>query len=441
MESTLFELTAVHGVNCLTRKKKHLSLSRFQTAQLWTSRSLALNLFAVMFDTLKTFAAVDRLFPDDLNQIAQKGLETAFAKTPTIMSNPDPQADDLLALAAEAASAMFVELGKSAASNIVDNFYGTIARLMRASIETVNVADRVVAGAKALERVAYLLTSATPLESYILVVGDPTASAPDSSPPSVPTSLTGIATSSSEISLSWNSNTESDLAGYDIYRNGGYLKSVVSASATDTGLQAGTQYCYIVIAYDTYANRSAESEEVCLETPPVSETPPPAPIEGYLQFEEGNPGTEGDGVFIESSLLNFPYFSLIVDPKPVIGTNIDGTTITVFTELPSAQEFAQLSFEFGYLGTSCLVLVDDNDVVFSLKTTGEATYYSSAVLTRLTDGVRQLITEGGATITNSSGCSGASVSNMFLNRIEFLKFDLNPVGVDAVSIDPGIVRR
>ena len=178
--------------------------------------------------------------------------------------------------------------------------------------------------------------------------------------------------------------------------------------------------------------------DLCLSQ---STTPPPAPIEGYLQFEEGNPGTEGDGIFIESSLLNFPYFSLTVDPKPVIGTNIDGTTITVFTELPSAQEFAQLFFEFGYLGTSCLVLVDDNDVVFSLKTTGEATYYSSAVLTSLTDSVRQLITTGGATITNPSGCSGASVSNMFLNRIEFLKFDLNPVSVDAVSIDPGIVRR
>ena len=92
----------------------------------------------------------------------------------------------------------------------------------------------------------------------------------------------------------------------------------------------------------------------------------------------------------------------------------------MFTELPSAQEFAQIFFEFGYLGTSCLVLVDDNDVVFSLKTTGEATYYSSAVLTRLTDSVRQLITDGGATITNPSGCSSASVSNMFLNRIEFL---------------------
>ena len=62
-------------------------------------------------------------------------------------------------------------------------------------------------------------------------------------------------------------------------------------------------------------------------------------------------------------------------------------------------------------------------------------------MARLTDGVRQLITDGGAKITNTSGCSSAIVSNMFLNRIEFLKFDLNPVSVDAVTIDKGIVRR
>jgi fibronectin type 3 domain-containing protein len=41
----------------------------------------------------------------------------------------------------------------------------------------------------------------------------------DTTPPAVPTGLTATAVSSSSINLDWADNTDSDLAGYKVYRS------------------------------------------------------------------------------------------------------------------------------------------------------------------------------------------------------------------------------
>jgi len=103
---------------------------------------------------------------------------------------------------------------------------------------------------------AYLVTGSTP--------------PPDTTPPTVPGSLTATAVSSSEIDLTWSASTDNvGVAGYKIYRNG---NSVPIASVTtgtsyaDEGLTASTTYTYNVSAYDAAGNESAQS------TPPVSAT-------------------------------------------------------------------------------------------------------------------------------------------------------------------------
>jgi fibronectin type 3 domain-containing protein len=82
--------------------------------------------------------------------------------------------------------------------------------------------------------------------------------------------LTLNAPSSSSATLTWNANTESDLAGYKVYRataSGAYgapiatvLRNVTTYQAI--GLQFGTTYFFVVTAFDVAGNESAYSNEV-----------------------------------------------------------------------------------------------------------------------------------------------------------------------------------
>ena len=76
------------------------------------------------------------------------------------------------------------------------------------------------------------------------------------------------------IDLSWAPNTESDLAGYNIYRREGAGAAVKlnkdlmkSPSFRDTQVQAGHTYTYSVSAVDLRNNESAKSEETSESVP------------------------------------------------------------------------------------------------------------------------------------------------------------------------------
>ncbi len=94
----------------------------------------------------------------------------------------------------------------------------------------------------------------------------PDGSIPDTTPPAPPTGLTATA-GDGQNQLTWNANSESDLAGYNLYRataaggpynvvNGSLL---VTPSFVDGGLTNGTTYFYVVTAVDASANESADS--------------------------------------------------------------------------------------------------------------------------------------------------------------------------------------
>lgn len=85
--------------------------------------------------------------------------------------------------------------------------------------------------------------------------------------PTVPTGLTATAASTSQINLSWTASTDNvAVVGYKLYRGGGYLTSVSGTSTSNTGLSAGTPYCYQVSAYDAANNESYLSTVVCATT-------------------------------------------------------------------------------------------------------------------------------------------------------------------------------
>jgi hypothetical protein len=92
----------------------------------------------------------------------------------------------------------------------------------------------------------------------------------DVTPPNAPTGLIVSGTGNQSVSLNWNDNNDSDLAGYNVYRSttsgSGYVKvnsSLVTPSAyTDNSVTNGTTYYYVVAAVDTHSNESADSGEV-----------------------------------------------------------------------------------------------------------------------------------------------------------------------------------
>lgn len=83
-------------------------------------------------------------------------------------------------------------------------------------------------------------------------------------PPAVPTGLHATATPNS-IELSWEANTEPDLAGYRIYRaapGGGFEKiadTPALPSYSDHGIEHGRAYRYAISAVDQAGNESARS--------------------------------------------------------------------------------------------------------------------------------------------------------------------------------------
>jgi hypothetical protein len=101
----------------------------------------------------------------------------------------------------------------------------------------------------------------------------------DITPPSVPTGLLASSGGNQTVSLNWNDNTDTDLAGYNVYRSttsgSGYVKAngslVNTSNYNDTGLTNGTTYYYVVTAVDTHSNESDDSAEASA-TPSSSST-------------------------------------------------------------------------------------------------------------------------------------------------------------------------
>ncbi|MGC2323527.1 MAG: fibronectin type III domain-containing protein, partial [Terriglobales bacterium] len=96
-------------------------------------------------------------------------------------------------------------------------------------------------------------------------------------PPAVPTGLEAVSSGTPPqpfIDLSWAPNTESDLAGYNVYRheegeepkkiNGELVKG---PTYRDSAVQAGHRYWYSVSAVDLRGNESGKSAEA-FETVP-----------------------------------------------------------------------------------------------------------------------------------------------------------------------------
>jgi hypothetical protein len=128
--------------------------------------------------------------------------------------------------------------------------------------------------------------------------------------PAAPASLSASA-GNQQISLNWDDNSESDLAGYHVYRSttagGPYTRittSLVTVSAyNDAGLTNGITYYYVVTAKDVGDNESANSNEA--NAIPTDSDPT---LVGYWRFDEGSGtvATDASGNGNHGTLQNGP---------------------------------------------------------------------------------------------------------------------------------------
>lgn len=112
--------------------------------------------------------------------------------------------------------------------------------------------------------------------------------------------------------LTWNANSEPDLAGYRVYRcsqqpctqlsgNASLLVTLGTGTSFNIGTPAVTQF-YFITAFD-FANHESGSSNLAIFTPVGSPPPPPpSPLVGTVSLQVvGNPATGPWGVEVSTT--------------------------------------------------------------------------------------------------------------------------------------------
>ncbi|MHA1630187.1 MAG: fibronectin type III domain-containing protein [Candidatus Heimdallarchaeota archaeon] len=171
--------------------------------------------------------------------------------------------------------------------------------------------------------------------------------------------LTATAVSSSQIDLSWDANSETDLSYYKIYRDGTYIAQTTSTSYSDTGLAASTTHSYQVSAVDTSGNEGQLSDTA-----------------SATALSDGGGGTSDTmyvsaiDIWVSKSYGPFRDISIRVTVVDGDGLALNGVTVYLDLELPDGSIVS-------YTGTT-----DSNgEVVFTYTKGGTGTY--TATVTNL----------------------------------------------------------
>lgn len=128
--------------------------------------------------------------------------------------------------------------------------------------------------------------------------------------------LLGFATSAQaandgQVTLAWNANTESNLAGYRLLYGttpGTYPNTIDAGNlttATATGLNTGTVYYFAVVAYNSAGQTSAASSEVSHTVPGTPNTAPSAGSFAITVGEDGQGAATLTGSDPEGAPLNY----------------------------------------------------------------------------------------------------------------------------------------
>jgi hypothetical protein len=164
----------------------------------------------------------------------------------------------------------------------------------------------------------------------------------DTTPPAAPTNLVVTHTSPDAIALAWDAhpNTDGDLAGFEVYRNGALLATITNPSATaytDSAVTQNESYDYYIVAFDSSLNRSGQSNMVTATAEPRTVT---------LIFTVTVPATTdatGRSVYIAGFLDRLHGGLPQWDPAGVVLTRVDATHWTITL---SGDEGVQLEYKY-----------------------------------------------------------------------------------------------
>ncbi|MGG3743743.1 fibronectin type III domain-containing protein [Paenibacillus chibensis] len=154
-----------------------------------------------------------------------------------------------------------------------------------------------------------------------------TSSAPDTEPPTAPSSVSVVSKSSTSVNLSWTASTDNvGVTGYTVYY-GTQSMNVSGTSAAITGLSPDTSYVFTIKARDAKGNLSTASAPLTVKTEPagtVDQTPPTAPGNLQVTAKTANSATlswtaSTDNVGVTGYTVSYGAASL----------NVTGTTATV----------------------------------------------------------------------------------------------------------------
>jgi chitodextrinase len=113
----------------------------------------------------------------------------------------------------------------------------------------------------------------------------------DTSPPTVPTGLVGIALSSTSVKLTWAASTDNiGVVNYKLYSSGVFVADLGNTLTTLRNNTAATQYNYSLSACDAAGNCSTASPTVSVTTPALIDSQPPS-VPGSLSAKSDTPTT------------------------------------------------------------------------------------------------------------------------------------------------------
>jgi hypothetical protein len=153
------------------------------------------------------------------------------------------------------------------------------------------------------------------------------------------------AAAAASVSLAWNANSESNIAGYrlqygttsGVYPNSLDVGKVTTATAD--GLNPGDTYYFVVVAYNTAGQTSPPSAQVSYTVPGTPNTAPSATAGSLTVLEDGQSALTLDGSDPEGDALTFT-----VVANPTKGT-LSGTPPNL-TYKPNANANGSDSFTF-----------------------------------------------------------------------------------------------
>ena len=204
--------------------------------------------------------------------------------TATTLAEPDTQAPSAPGtLTATAASSSAINLTWTAATDnvgvtsyLIERCAGvacsTFAQIGTAT--TASFGDTGLATATTYRYQVRATDAAANLSGYSSVASATTSDTPDTQAPTTPGAVSGTATSSSQVSLTWTASSDNvGVAGYRVSRDSNLVATVTTLSYADSGLTASTTYTYSVVAFDAAGNPSAPAT-TSVTTQAASTTPP-----------------------------------------------------------------------------------------------------------------------------------------------------------------------